>query len=208
MKNTFDFIHILAEGIKQNVHGTWVSTDLSVEDNLLGSPGGKLNIYAGAVLLAGSDPSARIFTGGGKGFGVPAGTSEDRPLLAEILCDELVEAGVPRDRIVLEGNSNNTYQELLELARLIESEHPQSVGIVTGRWHIPRTEAMLEVKFPELSSKTTIKFVAAEDVLIAADFRKWRALIEAAYKSDWLAARIQMEANGTKQIRDGTYIFH
>ena len=206
MKQAFDYIHVLAEGIKLNASGVWVSTDLTEEDNLLGSPGGKLHIYAAAV-LAKRDPNMMIFTGGGKGYGVLPGTPEDRPLLAEILRDELLEAGVSLERIVLEYNSNNTYQELLELAKLVEREHPKSVGIVACRWHIPRIRAMLEVKLPELMASTAIEFVPAEDVLIEADSNTWQTLVDDAYKSDWLAARMQMEAHGTKQIRDGTYSF-
>lgn len=206
MKRSFDYIHLLCAGIKQDDTGRWVSTDLSEEDMLFGSPGGKLRVFATWV-LANLHPSALIFTGGGKGYAVPVGTTEEYPLLAEIVHDELREAGVPLERIVLERESNTTYQELEELAELIKREGHKFVVVVTNRYHVARTQAMIEMKFPELREKATVEVVAAEDVLLEDDPSYWRAIIDPVYSSEWMKKLFDMEENGRRQIADGTYKF-
>ena len=206
MKRSFDYIHLLCAGIKQNDTGRWVSTDLSEKDIAFGAPGGKLRVLATAV-LARELPETLIFTGGGKGYGVPLGAPEDRPLLAEILRDELRDAGAPLERIVLERESNTTYQELQELAKLIEREGCKFVAVVTNRWHVSRTQAILEIKFPKLREKAAIEVVAAEDVLLQDDRVYWEGTIESAYNSAWMKKLSDMEENGRRQIVDGTYQF-
>ncbi|PJA18396.1 MAG: hypothetical protein COX62_08760, partial [Deltaproteobacteria bacterium CG_4_10_14_0_2_um_filter_43_8] len=100
--NTYSHaIILLAAGIKQNQSGKWVSTDLSEEDDKLGAPGGKLRILAAAILVK-ENLNTFIITGGGKGKDIAEGTSNKRPLLAEILRDELIAEGVPLNLIQLE----------------------------------------------------------------------------------------------------------
>ncbi len=207
MHNTFDYIHLLCGGIKQDSRGRWISTDLSGEDmTRFGAPGGKLRVLASA-LLATRHSQTMIFTGGGKGYGVPSGTTEARPLLAHILRDELSDAGVPLEKIILEEESNNTYQEFIELSRFTE-EHPgKTFSVVTNRWHIPRTQTILEFKFPSLIEHAKVEFVAAEDVLLENDPSLWSDVIETAYASDWMKQLAEIEEKGRQQILEGTYKF-
>ena len=65
---------------------------------------------------------------------------------------------------------------------------------------------MLEKKFPELHSRASV--TAAEDILELCDSATWGAFISNAYQSDWMSARAVREANGTKEITDGTYRFY
>ena len=199
-----DAIIVLAAGIKRDASGRWTSTDLSAEDDKLGAPGGKLRVRAAAI-LATKYPTALVIPSGGKGYDVPAEYPEDRPLLGEILRDELVENGVPRSRIVLEGKSNTTYQQLQELETLIARRKWQSVVIVTSRYHLPRLHAMSEERFPLLVASALP--VSAEDVLLEADPVSYGPILTEAYASVFMRERIAKETQGVLHIRDGTYQF-
>ncbi len=206
MHKDHQYLLMLAAGIKQDVSGKWVSTDHTEEDSLLGAPGGKMRVYA-AALLAQERADIRIITGGGMGYDVPTGTSRERPPLAEILRAELIDRGVDANRLILESTSCNTFQELIELERFISQYQIEKCTILTSRWHLPRLSAMIKIKFERMSKNVSFELVSAEDVLIAHDANKWKTLIESAYQTDWMRTRIKMEDQGTKQIINGTYHF-
>jgi uncharacterized SAM-binding protein YcdF (DUF218 family) len=200
-----DAIIVLAGGIKQDSSGRWLSTDLTVEDNKLGAPGAKLRVFA-AVVLGNHHPAAPVITSGGKGADVPKGTPEDRPLIAEILRDELIASGMPANRIILEGNSNTTYQQLQELEKMLAQWGWQKVIAITNRFHLSRLRAMIEAKFPSLVG--AMELVSAEDILIGADPSQWESVLAEAYASAFMAERIAREERAVAQIKDGTYQFH
>lgn len=199
-----DAIIVLSGGVKQDVSLRWVSTDLTAEDDKLGAPGGKLRVRAAAV-LGNQYPSAIVVASGGKGFDVPEGTPEDRPLESEILRDELIENGVPVERIVLEQNSNTTYQQLQELEKLIAEKHWEHTALITNRYHLPRLRAMIETKFPHLLQ--SFQLLSAEEILIEADPERWETVIAEAYASPFMANRMAKEEQGIAQIKNGTYQF-
>lgn len=204
MKKEPNAVVILSSGIKQNTIGRWVSTSLTQEDDALGAPGGTLRVLAVAV-IADRYPQSVIVATGGKGSDIPQNYPKNRPLLCEILRDELLDAGVPRERIVLECEPNNTYQQLAALAAFMRKHGWMRAMVVTNRWHILRTRAIIERKLPELESIITL--VSAEDVLIADNPNEWKSDIVRAYESKWLARRILKEERGIRQIMDGTYDF-
>lgn len=206
MTESLNAIILLPAGIKQRSSGKWVSTDLSAADNEFGAPGGKLRVLAAALLLK-ECPHSFIITGGGKGYDVPLGTSDDRPLLAEILRDELVAEGITLDRINLEWVSNSTYQELVEVERMVKELGVNKLTFVTSRYSIPRLQLILEYKFSNLCKQYDFNFVSAEDVLIKTNPRVWEKKITEAYCSEYLKKRIAREQRGVDQIRKGTYRF-
>lgn len=199
-----DAIVVLAGGIKQDVSGRWASTDLTEEDDKQGAPGASLRISA-TMVLSNRYPLARVIASGGKGYDVPENTSEDRPLLCEILERELIVAGVPKKRIELEGTSNTTYQQLQQLKLLIQKREWNDVALVSSRWHLPRIEAMFEMKFPEL--RTRVDLISAEEILIDTDSAKWELAIAGAYNSSFMRERMKKEDKGILQIKSGTYQF-
>lgn len=201
---TPDAIVVLAGGIKQDAFGRWVSTDLTAADDAFGAPGAKLRVIA-AAKLAIKYPNAAVVASGGKGFDVPKDAPENRPLLAEILRDELIECGVPAAHIVLETSSNSTYQQLQELERFITKQDWHAITIVTNRYHLPRVQTVVDVKFSKLVG--VIELVSAEDILIEADPARWEDAIEEAYGSTLMAERVEREKKGVVQIKDGTYQF-
>lgn len=201
---TPDAIVVLAGGIKQDTSGRWISTDLSAEDDKLGAPGGKLRVLATAV-LATEYPTAVVIASGGKGADISKDVPENRPSLAKILCDELLESGVSRDRIMLEEKSNTTYQQLQGLEDLIQKQGWQSVMIITNRYHLTRLRVMIDMKFPQLVAFTEL--ISAEDILLRADEMRWKTVLTEAYESAFMAERAAKEEKGVLQIRNGTYQF-
>lgn len=197
-------IVVLAGGIKQDTSGRWESTDLTAKDSTQGAPGGKLRVFAGAE-LAGQYPEAIVIASGGKGYDVLKDAPKDRPFLAEILRDELVGSGVPESRIVLETNSHTTYQQLQQLELLVQQQALHNVVVVSNRWHLPRIETLLAMKFPALRAR--IELASAEEILLEADPMRWGAAIARAYSSAFMAERIAREERGIAQIKNGTYDF-
>ena len=199
-------IVLLAAGIKQNEEGRWVSTDLSEGDDKHGAPGGKLRIHAAMHMLR-ENEEAVLITGGGLGYDVKEGAGQNRPLLADILMDELRELGVDEERVILERNSNSTYQELIEVERIMHEHGIREFSFITNRYTLPRLEAMVAAKFPHLENHAKLLFIAAEDVLLRFDPKTWEDKIREAYSSDYLTRRIEREQHGIAQIKDGSYTF-
>lgn len=201
---TPDAIAVLAGGIKRDASGRWVSTGLTAEDDKLGAPGGKLRVLSAAV-LANRYPAAIVVASGGRGSDIPPNAPEDRPLLAEILRDELTDGGISTSRVLLEKNSNSTYQQLQALEILIAERGWHNVMIVTNRYHLPRVRAMIEMNFPKLVASS--KLISAEDVLLEADAMRWTAVVAGAYGDAFMTERIAKEEKGILQIKSGTYQF-
>ncbi|OGJ60200.1 hypothetical protein A2635_05525 [Candidatus Peribacteria bacterium RIFCSPHIGHO2_01_FULL_51_9] len=197
---------LLAGGIKQDVTGKWVSTDLTAEDAAQGAPGGKLRVFATAILMQ-EHPENILITGGAKGFDVPESAIAHRPPLADILRDELLECGVPEERIVLERVSNTTFQELQEIERMITDYQITHLSMITNRWHVSRLSAIVDEKFPDLKKLVSIEFIAAEDILIAHDPKRWQKKINDAYGAAFMLEWIRREEHGIAQIHAGTYRF-
>lgn len=202
--DTCDAVVILSGGIRQDPSGKWMSTDFSVEDDRNGAPGAIYRVRAGAV-LARKHPHARIIATGGLGYDVPPGTPSERPFLAEILQNELIEAGVAPARIMLETKSQTTHQQLRELGVLARAHGWKSVCIVTSRWHIPRTKALLEMKVPELIPLVT--FSSAEEILIGEARDPWEDLFLRVYAEPYMQERIAREKKGIADLRAGVYVF-
>jgi hypothetical protein len=204
MSEDIDIIVVLPGGIKhEETTGRWVSTELV---DGFGAPGAKLRIITTGI-LAKKYPAAKVFAGGGFGFDIPEDTPRNRPTLAKILRDELLEHGITEDRLLLEHNSNTTYQNLQELERMNVISNFKKIAVVTNRYHIERLKTIIEVKFPHWEEHATLLLVAAEDVLIAHEEQRWKEHIDNAYGSDWMARRIEGETRGVEQIRAHTYKF-
>lgn len=202
---TPDAIIVLSAGVKRNAAGQWTSTELNAQDNALGAPGGKIRILA-AASLASQHPYAVVVATGQKGYDISSAATEDRPLLCEVLRDELLDAGVPEERIVLEDKSNTTYQQLGEIEKLASRRAWQNVALVTNRYHLGRLEAIMRVKFPTLARVAAP--VSAEEVLLEADRERWEPVFAEAYSSKFMAQRVAQEQRGIAQIADGTYLFN
>lgn len=203
---TPDAIVVPAGGVKQNASGRWVSTDLSPEDDKIGSPGGKLRVLSAAVLAI-KYPAAVVIASGGKGLDIPKGTSENRPSLAGILHNELIKCGVPEDRIFLEDRSNTTYQQLQQLEILMRNRGWSSVLLITNSYHLNRVRAMIDAKFTWLKGDVNLELVSAEDILTMHDAGRWKSFFRKEYDSIYMQERKERETAGIAQIHSGTYQF-
>lgn len=197
-----DAIVVLSAGIKHGEDGRWVSTDLTEADNILGAPGGKLRVIASAI-LSNRHPNAVVVANGEKGLDIASSVSKDRPTLAEITREELIENGLPEERIILEKNSNTTYQQLQELEKMVIKRKWRNILIVTNRYHVARVKAMIGMKFPKLVA--IVKVISAEEVVIYENSAKWENAIIEAYASDYMKERTAREEQGILQITNSTY---
>ncbi len=59
------------------------------------------------------------------------------------------QLGVPRDRIIVETNSRNTFEHAVELRKIFPASKKMRLGIVTSAMHMRRSEMVFKWKFPE-----------------------------------------------------------
>lgn len=86
------------------------------------------------VALAKRYPSAKIVVSGGDSSIIPNGNISE----AEVMREVLTEAGVARERILLEGSSRNTYENALNSLKMVKPKPGENWLLVTSGWHMPR----------------------------------------------------------------------
>jgi len=204
IQNIKEIVVILAAGAKKDASGRWVSTDL-LEDERWGSPGGRMRVLAASVLYQ-KDPSRVIIASGGRGWDIKQDESQ-RPNLAGIIKHELMESGVPEEKIIEETASNTTFEQLFELKKIIQHGQYKSVLIISNEWHLPRIKAMLNYKddLKELKKITEVKLISAEKVLMKHNKNQWQKIIRVSYDSKAMKQRIILEKQGIKLIKNNSY---
>ena len=100
--------------------------------------GGDRMIYAARLYRQGVAP-AIIVSGAGDPFSAPGQVPE-----SEAMAELLVFFGVPRDAIVLESTSLNTYENGIECARILKARGMNRIVLVTSAMHMPRSVAIFE----------------------------------------------------------------
>lgn len=203
-------IVVLSAGIKQDKNDNWVSTDLAEPKNLASAPGGKARVIAASYIYK-DNPENFIIASGGHGsdkniLGVK------HPGLSKFLKKELIESGVPANKIIEESKSNTTYQQLLELQKIVVEKEIKNIIIISNRYHLPRVRAMIEYGpglniFKKMFGDSDIKLKSAEDILIKHKPEKWKKIIDKVYESRDMIAKISLEKKGVGQIKKGTYSF-
>jgi uncharacterized SAM-binding protein YcdF (DUF218 family) len=63
---------------------------------------------------------------------------------ADVMRDALAELGVPPDRVIGEDRSRNTYEQVINIARLLRERHIERSVVVTAAPHMPRVLALFE----------------------------------------------------------------
>ena len=194
-------------GLAKDPGGRWRTTNFNEGDNFA-TTGDYVRVVA-ASILAKEKPDAVIIVMGGKGQyqDIP-----DAPPVADVLKQELMILNISPDDIIEERKSGTTYQQLRILPQLIVKHNLQNVMIVSNRWHLPRMKAMIEYASGLQDLKNIweaggLVLVAAEDVLVKYDPKKWQETIKTAYESLAIKARIALEEKGVEQIKAGTYQF-
>jgi hypothetical protein len=129
--------------------------------------------------------------------------------ISGVIKKELVELGVKSENIIEEDKSGSTVEQLKELVNIIQKYEPKEILVLSNEWHLPRTQAMINFHpaLLLLKKKSNFKLLSAEDVLLKYDKIKWNDIIEKNRKSPEVLRNIEMEQNGVKQIKNGTYKF-
>ncbi len=87
-----------------------------------------------AVLLAKAHPEAKVlFTGGS------ADPLRPEPREAPLAASLLIQLGIPEDRLLVEDESRNTYENAIYSARLADPKPGQSWVLITSARHLPRS---------------------------------------------------------------------
>lgn len=204
MKEKIDVIVILGGGLKKDKNG-WRTTNFDEGDNF-GGLGDRLRVVA-AEFLARENPKVIVVVSGGRG---QLRKVVGAPTVSEVLKKELMALGVAPERIIEKNNSNNTYQQLKELIKVLNGRGFSKIGIISNRHHLPRVQAMVEF-IPDLKSLKdllligNLELLSAEDILLDFDPNSWKDLISRAYASEAMQKRIELENQGVAQIKAGTY---
>lgn len=208
LNQKIDAVVILGGGLKKDKNG-WRTTNFNEGDNF-GCLGDRLRVPAGAFLYKNFkkiNPNLLMVASGGRGQykDVPGA-----PAVSSVLKKELVELGVKRGDIIIEDKSGTTYQQLKELRRLILKNNWNKIVILSNRCHLPRVAALIEnvknLEFLKRRLETKkIFLISAENVLLKYEKKKWKNIIERAYKSKLMKNRLVLEKQGIKQLKAGLY---
>ena len=196
-------IVILGGGLKKDADGRWRTTNYDESGDNFGVSGDRLRVVAANYLYK-NNQEQLIIASGGKGQlkNIPGA-----PAVSEVLKRELIELGVPEEKIIEENNSGNTYEQLKEIKKIISEKKLKNIIILSNGWHLPRIKEMLE-QFEELKQifdLTKVEFLSAEKICLEHDKEAWQEIIEKAYKSEMLKKRIELEQKGVQDIKEGRY---
>lgn len=147
--------------------------------------------------------------------------NQDEPTYAAVMKDELLQKGVPDERIVLEEESVSTITEYKEAVKLWNEKQWTNIVFVSSNFHLPRARALLNHledfadNEEELASLTkfansirkgilTIQFLGSAEILSIRDER-YKKLFAEVDASEGMQQRIAFEKKGVEQIASGTY---
>ncbi len=111
-------------------------------------------IYAAKLYRAGVAPV--VLVSGGYG---PVDTSAE----AEVMAELLVFFGVPREAILLERASRNTYENGVESERVLAAHGLSEIVLVTSALHMPRAHAVFRKRNLEVTAAPTDFLVTESD---------------------------------------------
>ncbi|MCK5295531.1 MAG: YdcF family protein [Alphaproteobacteria bacterium] len=198
-------IVVLSAGVKKDKKGNWVSTGFDIEDFDLGAPGGILRVLATSYLCK-EDFKCKIIASGGRGWDVK-NDELTRPDLSTILKNELIKLGISDNNIIEESRSNKTFEQLIEIDKMISKMNFDKMFVITNDYHVKRVSAIINY-LKQINNKDKMKVVSAEEICIKYDSKKWKSMIEKAYVTSGMKEIIKMEENGQKDIKKGKYNFN
>ncbi|MDO8429802.1 MAG: YdcF family protein [bacterium] len=206
-----DVIVVLGGGLKKDKNG-WRTTNFDESGDNFGVQGDRLRVDATYYLykkFSSPNKNLLIISSGGRG---QLRNISDSPSVSSVIKKELVALGVPKEKILLEENSNNTYQQLQQLILIIQNFHLKNCLILSNGWHLHRIRAMIEYGpgldfLKERLTAGNLSLVSAEQVLIDSNPSQWKELIDVALGSVAMQERVKKEAQGVVEIKSGLYKF-
>jgi uncharacterized SAM-binding protein YcdF (DUF218 family) len=98
------------------------------------------NVIEGARLAKLLSPRYVIASGG-----IVDSSSQTRTE-AEVMRGALADLGVPPDRVLMEDRSRNTYEQVINIARLLREHHIDRTVVVTAAPHMPRVLGLFKAQ--------------------------------------------------------------
>jgi uncharacterized SAM-binding protein YcdF (DUF218 family) len=80
-----------------------------------------------------------------------AGVQRDGETNADVMKDIAIALGIPENKIITEGESHNTMEHAVEIAKLFPPEERMRIGVVTSALHMKRAVFAFYRKFPQNS---------------------------------------------------------
>lgn len=205
--NIKSVIVILGGALKKDADGKWRTTNFDEGDNF-GISGDRLRVVAASYLYK-KNPDQLIIVSGGKGQ--LKDVLPRKITLASVIEGELVEQGVPLEKIIKEERSGNTYQQLKKLLKILKKRKFDKITIISNKCHLPRVRAIIEYKdeFAQIGKllNKKVKLVSAESIVILYQPKIWKKIIEKAYASREMKERLSLEKKGVREIKLGIYKF-
>ena len=200
-----NLIVVLGGAMIKGENGIWRTSNYNEPGDKFGPQGDWMRVVAAAYLCR--RPEDFIIVSGGAGQLCDVAGA---PPVSSVIKKELIELGVPREKIIEESQSGSTYQQLLELKRLAAELKPEKVIIVSNGWHLPRIRAMIEycAELKEFFQQINFDLISAEKVAIENEPERWEKIIENAFKSEGMQRRIALEEKGVQDIKEGKYKFN
>lgn len=198
-----EYLIILAGGLSQDKNGRWHTT-LGEEE--AGKTGlllnDKLRVVAGASLWQ-ANKDLMIIASGGKGS-LKNVLPKDLTL-SRVIKDELIELGVSTQNIIEENKTSTTYEQLVAVGEMIRTRKINgTISIISNNYHLPRIKAMID--FTALKEfLSNVNLIGAEDILLRLVPTEWGAFIEGSNNTEAMKKRLENEAKGIEQIKNGTY---
>lgn len=190
-------IIILGGGIIKNAKNQWHSTKFN--GPVFAS---HLRVLAGYYLFK-KNPNIIIFSSGGKGY---LKKNPEAPTVSRVIKNELIVLGVPTKSIQEEGRSNNTFQSIQEIKKIISAIKIGKIDIITNKYHLGRVRTFInqDVVLKKHLANGRIGLISAETI-VRKHNPELKNKITKLYQSNKMKKVIDMEKTGINQIRNRTY---
>lgn len=204
---SYDAVIVLGMNIRKIEAGYRPTTYHDYDE--FGMLAGEMNIIAASLLFEQQQASTFVFSTG-TSQKTKAAFGPDAPTEASVYSQDFLKriSGTkhPRPTIILEDRSVNTYSNLTECIDIIASEGWRNIAIMSARYHIPRVEMLWQLATKSNPVATRARFLVAEDVISANLPGIYDEMITAAYHSAEGKKRLQSEAQGLQDMKDGKYV--
>lgn len=205
MREKIRTVAVLGGAITRDARsGIWRTTRFNEGGDNFGAQGDQLRVVAAAIQYKKNPDRTIVIVLGGKGQLRHVKGVEP---LSAVLTRELVDLGVPKDKIIRESRSGTTYSQLVELQKIIRKMKLKDVQIISNRWHLPRIKATIDYgpKLEDFHKQASVRCVSAEAVVVRSGAGGWKRRVERAYASRQIRERIKVEREGVRQIKCGEY---